>query len=140
RQDMARREVAVAQAGWPADRRTVRLDDPEVVRRDYPDASRLSARIAAQQLGTGPDPRQVAFEAVAEAKPRRVLEVGPGRGELAERIRNELGPEIVAVDQSERMVELTRKRGIGSIVGDVQDLPFPDGVFDVAVAAWMLYH
>ena len=116
------------------------LDDPEVVRRDYADESRLSARIAAQQFGTGPDPRQVAFEAVAEAKPRRVLEVGPGRGKLAERIRNELGPEIVAVDQSERMVELTRKRGIGSIVGDVQDLPFPDGVFDVAVAAWMLYH
>jgi SAM-dependent methyltransferase len=118
----------------------LRLDDPELVRRDYADECRLSARIAAQQSGTGPDPRQVAFEAVAEATPRRVLEVGPGRGELAGRISNELGSEVVAVDQSERMVQLTLARGVEAMVGDVQELPFGDGVFDVAVAAWMLYH
>jgi SAM-dependent methyltransferase len=47
---------------------------------------------------------------------------------------------VVAVDQSERMVELTRARGVEAVVGDVQDLPFNDGVFDCAVAAWMLYH
>jgi ubiquinone/menaquinone biosynthesis C-methylase UbiE len=38
------------------------------------------------------------------------------------------------------MVELTRGRGVEAIVGDVQELPFRDGVFDCAVAAWMLYH
>src|SRR5205823_12585242 len=81
RQYVARREVAVAQAGWPADRRTVRLDDPEVVRRDYADESRLSARIAAQHLGTGPDPRQVAFLPAAGAKPLPAREDGPGRGD-----------------------------------------------------------
>ena len=26
------------------------------------------------------------------------------------------------------------------MLGDVQELPFPDGTFDAAVAAWMLYH
>jgi SAM-dependent methyltransferase len=82
----------------------------------------------------------VAFEAVAECRPRWVLEVGPGRGELAERIQNEVGARVVAVDQSERMVELTRERGVEAVVGDVQDLPFRDSVFDCAVAAWMLYH
>jgi len=38
------------------------------------------------------------------------------------------------------MVELTRKRGIDARLGNVQGLPFEDGEFDCAVAAWMLYH
>src|SRR5439155_23396110 len=58
----------------------------------------------------------------------------------SERIARELGAEVVAVDQSPRMVELTRSRGVEAIVGDVQDLPFPDGAFDCVLAAWMLYH
>jgi SAM-dependent methyltransferase len=117
-----------------------RLDDPELVRQEYADESRFAVRVAAQQASTGPDPRQAALDAVAEVSPRRVLEVGPGRGELAERIVHELGAEITAVDQSARMVELTRARGVEALVGDVQSLPFRDGSFDCAVAAWMLYH
>jgi SAM-dependent methyltransferase len=118
----------------------VRLNDPELVRREYADETGLSARIAAQRSATGPDPRQVALDAVAQCEPRWVLEVGPGRGELAERIQSEVRARVVAVDQSERMVELTRARDVEAFVGDVQDLPFRDGVFDCAVAAWMLYH
>jgi SAM-dependent methyltransferase len=116
------------------------LNDPAAVRREYADDSRLAARQAAQQHGTGPDPRQVAFEAVAEVQPQLVLEVGSGRGELAERMKRELDARIVAIDQSERMVALTEQRGVEAVVGDVQDLPFRDGIFDVVVAAWMLYH
>jgi SAM-dependent methyltransferase len=116
------------------------LNDPALVAREYADEVGLSARIAAQQSAAGPDPRQVALDAVAEAEPRIVLEVGSGRGELAERIQKELGARVAAVDQSERMVEPTQDRGVEAIVGDVQDLPFRDGVFDCAVAAWMLYH
>ena len=116
------------------------LNDPDLVRREYADEAALSARIAAQESATGPDARQIVFEAVAEAFPRRVLDVGPGRGELAERIARELGAQVVAVDQSPRMVELTLARGVEAIVGDVHDLPFHDGVFDCVVAAWMLYH
>jgi ubiquinone/menaquinone biosynthesis C-methylase UbiE len=118
----------------------VRLDDPAVVREEYADESRLATRKAAHRFGEGSDPREVAFAAIAQGNPRRVVEVGPGEGELAERMRDELGCEVVAIDQSERMVELTRKRGIDARVGDVQDLPFEDGEFDCAVAAWMLYH
>jgi len=29
---------------------------------------------------------------------------------------------------------------VNAQVGDVQELPFADGEFDVAIAAWMLYH
>jgi SAM-dependent methyltransferase len=69
-----------------------------------------------------------------------VLEVGGGEGELAERIRDEIGSEVIAIDQSEAMVEVQRSKGIDARVGDVQELPFEDREFDVAVAAWMLYH
>lgn len=116
------------------------MNDPAVVEREYADESRLAARIAIQRGGTGPDPRRVAFEAIAEAEPRLLLEVGPGYGELAGQIQRELGARVVAVDQSERMVELTRERGVEAVVGDVQDLPFRDGIFDCVLAAWMLYH
>jgi ubiquinone/menaquinone biosynthesis C-methylase UbiE len=88
----------------------------------------------------GPDAREVAFAALAEARPRRVLEVGGGEGELAERIVNELRAKLVGIDQSERMVEIQRSKSLDARVGDVQELPFADGEFDAAVAAWMLYH
>jgi SAM-dependent methyltransferase len=118
----------------------VRLDDPELVRSEYADESRFAVRAAAWASATGPDPRELAFEAVAEGAPTSVLEVGPGRGELAARIKEELRPDVVAVDQSERMVALTRARGVDARVGDVQELPFADGTFDCVLAAWMLYH
>jgi SAM-dependent methyltransferase len=35
---------------------------------------------------------------------------------------------------------LARERGVDARIGDVQALPFADGEFDVAIAAWMLYH
>jgi SAM-dependent methyltransferase len=116
------------------------LNDPALVAREYADEAGLSARIAAQRWASGPSPRDVVFEAVRLAEPRRLLEVGPGRGELAERFARELGAEVVGIDQSARMVELTVERGIEAVVGDVCDLPFRDGVFDAVVAAWMLYH
>jgi len=115
-------------------------DDPEYVRSQYQDESGLQARKAIYAEIGGVDARDVAFEAVREAGPERVLEVGCGEGELAERVVTELGVELIALDQSERMAELTRARGVDARVGDVQELPFEDGSFDLAVAAWMLYH
>jgi SAM-dependent methyltransferase len=117
-----------------------RLNDPELVRAEYADEAGLAARMAVQQSATGPDPYTVVFEAVFECAPARVLEVGCGRGGLAARMSRELEAHVVAVDQSERMVELTAARGVEALVGDVQQLPFADGEFDCAIAAWMLYH
>ena len=48
--------------------------------------------------------------------------------------------ELVALDISERMVALTRARGIDVMVGDVQALPFDDASFDCVVAGWVFYH
>jgi SAM-dependent methyltransferase len=119
---------------------TRRLDDPAHVHEQYATEANLAARKAAYATAEGPDAREVLFAAIAEALPRRVLEVGGGEGELAERIVRELGAELVGVDQSERMVEIQRAKGIDARVGDAHDLPFADGEFDVAIAAWMLYH
>ena len=73
----------------------MRLDDPAIVREEYADESRLATRKAAHRSGEGLDPREVAFAAIAQGNPRRVVEVGPGEGELAERMRDELGCDVV---------------------------------------------
>ena len=117
-----------------------KLNDPALVRREYEDESRFSVRQSVWNNATGPDARDIVVEALNEISPSRVLEVGPGKGELARRMARELGADVVAVDQSERMVELTRAGGVEALVGDVQALPFDDDSFDGAVAAWMLYH
>ena len=117
-----------------------RLNDPRLVQEQYADEANLEARRSLYANSTGPDPRELAFEAVAEVSPSRVLEVGGGPGELSERFVRELGCEVVMLDVAPRMVELARVRGVDAIVGDVQELPFPDACFDCAVAAWMLYH
>lgn len=117
-----------------------RPDDPAYVVAQYATEDGLAARKAAYRAASGPDAREVALSAVAERRPADVLEVGCGEGELAERIARDLGARTVAVDQSPRMVELTSARGVDACIADVQQLPFPDGAFDVVLAAWMLYH
>jgi len=118
----------------------VRIDDPAAVAVQYANEANLEARRSLYANAEGPDPRDVAFEAVAEVAPDRVLEVGGGPGELAARIAGELGCEVVMLDVAPRMVELAQGRGVDARVGDVQELPFPDGSFDCTVAAWMLFH
>jgi SAM-dependent methyltransferase len=118
----------------------VKLDDPKLVRAEYADESRFERRASVWRNTTGPDARALTLEAVAEARPRHVLEVGCGPGWASAWIQDELGAEVVALDQSERMVELARERGVEARVGDVTALPFEDASFDTALAAWMLYH
>ena len=114
--------------------------DESLVASQYVTEDSLEARRSIYADVEGPDAKEVAFAAIAEGAPQRVLEVGGGPGELAERIAGELGAEVVMVDSSPRMVELARARGVDARVSDVQELPFADDEFDCAVAAWMLYH
>src|SRR6185312_15819949 len=91
----------------------------------------------------GPDgrtPQDVALSLLAAAAPGRLLEAGCGTSALAARCASELRCEVTALDASPEMVRTTRTHGIDAVTGDVQELPFPDGAFDCAVAAWMLYH
>jgi SAM-dependent methyltransferase len=123
-------------AGW-----SHRLDNQVLVQWEYASEERLRARNAIyRDLLEGPNPEDEIFAAVAEAAPRRVLDIGCGTGETAERLATELGAEVVAADQSGRMVELARERGLDARVADIQALPFLDGEFDCVVAGWVLYH
>ena len=117
-----------------------RIDDPAWVREQYSSEDNLAARRSAYANIEGPDTVELVFAAVAECRPRRVLEVGGGEGELAVRVIRELGAELVGLDQSERMVEIQRSKGIDVSVGNVEQLPFADEEFDTALAVWMLYH
>jgi SAM-dependent methyltransferase len=117
------------------------MDDPVAVREQYATEENLRARQRLWANVEGENARLVLFRILSELQPRTVLEVGGGQGELAERMQSELGAAVTFVDQSERMVELARGRGIADAqVADVQELPFEDGRFDTVVAAWMLYH
>jgi SAM-dependent methyltransferase len=118
----------------------VSLNDPELVRAEYASEQGLEARRSLYDNRVGPDPRELMWEEVVAVAPTRVLEVGHGPGELSERMQGELGCEVVAIDVSERMVELARSRGVDARVGDVQELPFADTEFDLVVAAWVLFH
>jgi SAM-dependent methyltransferase len=118
----------------------LRLDDPGLVAEEYASESGLLARRALYDDREGPDPRDTLWDVIVAAAPQRVLEVGQGPGELSERIQRELGAEVVAIDVSERMVELARARGVDARVADVQELPFADDHFDLVVAAWVLFH
>lgn len=115
-------------------------NDAGYVRAQYETEAGLAARKAVYRDVSGLDACEVAIAAALELSPSSALEVGCGEGELAERLTTSLPGPVVALDQSARMVELTARRGVDARVGDVQELPFPDRCFDVAVAAWMLYH
>jgi SAM-dependent methyltransferase len=116
------------------------FNEPEAVREQYATETNLQARQALWTDSEGTDPKDVLWRTIEEWQPRRVLEVGGGQGELAERMQRELGAEVSFVDISPRMVELARARGVDAQEGDAQQLPFADGAFDTVVAAWMLYH
>ena len=118
----------------------MRLDDPELVAREYATEEGLVARASVYQGIAGPDARDAVVEAIGEVSPARVLEVGCGWGDLALRIARELGAEVVAADLSPRMVELARAQGVNARVADVRSLPFDSGAFDCATANWVLYH
>jgi SAM-dependent methyltransferase len=116
------------------------FNEPQVVREQYATETNLQARQALWVGAEGTDPKEVLWRTIEEWQPRRVLEVGGGQGELSERMQRELGADVSFVDVSPRMVDLAKARGIDAQEGDVQQLPFADGIFDTVVAAWMLYH
>jgi SAM-dependent methyltransferase len=117
----------------------VSQNDPDIVRREYADERGFAARRALWAKRSGLQPPEVALREILAVDPRRVLDAGCGQGEFGAELAA-VGVNVVGLDQSERMVDLARERGIEAIVGDVQALPFADGEFDAVAANFMLYH
>jgi SAM-dependent methyltransferase len=119
-----------------------RINDPDVVRAEYATATGLAGRREAyfSYPTTGRQSLEIALSSLSEIEPHRILEVGCGFGDFALTMRDSLGATIVPVDISPAMVAYTTDKGIAAQQADVQALPFQDGAFDAAVAAWMLYH
>ena len=118
-----------------------RLDNQMLVRWEFASEERLEKRNAIyRQLIDGVNAEELLFQGVEEVAPSRVLEVGCGAGALSMRVQRELGAQVIAIDTSERMVDLTRERGVDARVADVLDLPFESESFDCVAAGWLLYH
>lgn len=69
----------------------------------------------------------------------RVLDAGCGTGAMSRTIL-ELQPDVdlTLVDASEAMLERAGELGSRRMVGDVADLPFEEGSFDVITCAWVI--
>jgi SAM-dependent methyltransferase len=118
----------------------VKLDNPLLVRWEFASEERLAKRNEIfRALIQGENPEDVAVAAVTEARPKRLLDVGCGPGELTQRFVD-AGVLVCAIDVSPRMVELTKARGVDAQVADAESLPFEDDDFDCVFAGWVLYH
>jgi SAM-dependent methyltransferase len=119
----------------------MKLDNPLLVRWEYASEERLVKRNSIfRALIEGDNPEDVAFDAVAESPPKRLLDVGCGPGDVTQRFADELGAHVCAVDISARMVDLAKARGLDAQVADAEHLPFAADDFDCVFAGWVLYH
>lgn len=97
------------------------------------------AQRAVYRDSTGPDARDVLWDEVRRRPPARLLEVGCGEGELAERAAR-AGWDVIATDRSARMVELTAARGVRASRQDARRLAIRDASVDCVVGAWVLHY
>jgi len=75
----------------------------------------------------------------AELSGKDVLNIGSGPGRDAVLIR-QTGKEVVCVDASEAMVELSKQAGFTSILADFNTLPFAENSFDAVWSYTSLLH
>jgi demethylmenaquinone methyltransferase/2-methoxy-6-polyprenyl-1,4-benzoquinol methylase len=115
--------------------------DPESVRAMF---GRIARRydLANHVLSGGADFlwRRRAAKIVANWKPRDVLDLATGSGDLALTIQGRLpDAKIMAADFSPEMIEIARGKGVANpLVADALQLPFPDSSFDCVTVAFGL--
>jgi demethylmenaquinone methyltransferase/2-methoxy-6-polyprenyl-1,4-benzoquinol methylase len=80
----------------------------------------------------------VLAELIASLPPKRTLDVACGTGFLTRHLRGD----VVALDQSERMLSIAREQVPGArlVRGDALELPFADGEFERVFTSYFYCH
>lgn len=98
---------------------------------------------AMMSLGSGRYYRSTALRRQGLGPGMRLLDVGTGTGVIACAAQQQVGPdgEVIAVDPSEGMLEQARTAGVNTTrLGVGEDLPAPDGYFDMLTMGYALRH
>ncbi len=84
--------------------------------------------------------RKCAANMVASWRPRKILDLATGTGDLALAVQKKLpDAEVTGVDFVPEMLELARRKGVReTILADAMNLPFPDASFDCVTIAFGL--
>ena len=99
-------------------------------------------------FGFGEGRHKLTIELAAVAAGERVLDVGCGPGSLALLAKERAGTqgEVCGIDPSAPMIDLAREKAqkagadVRFEVGLIEQIPFPDGHFDVVLSTFMLHH
>jgi demethylmenaquinone methyltransferase/2-methoxy-6-polyprenyl-1,4-benzoquinol methylase/phosphoethanolamine N-methyltransferase len=99
-------------------------------------------------LGKAPAIRKATVKLAHVAPGEKVLDVGCGTGSLAIDAKGKAGPagEVHGIDAAPEMIEVARQKAgrkgvdVGFRVGLIEDIPFPDGQFDVVLNSFVLHH
>jgi SAM-dependent methyltransferase len=95
------------------------------------------------RLRTGGDDEQLAaFARRNDLRGRRVLEIGCGPGRGAAALAERYGARVTALDASPAMLAAAREHtpaSVDLILGRAEQLPFPDGTFEAAVAQFVVH-
>lgn len=79
------------------------------------------------------------FNKFSELVTGKVLDIGSGPGRDGLLLKNK-GLDVICLDASETMIEMSKSRGLESVLGDFMDLPFPDHTFNGIWAYTSLLH
>ena len=84
--------------------------------------------------------RKCAANRVASWRPRKIVDLATGTGDLALAVQKKLpDAEVTGVDFVPEMLELARRKGVReTILADAMKLPFPDASFDCVIIAFGL--
>jgi demethylmenaquinone methyltransferase/2-methoxy-6-polyprenyl-1,4-benzoquinol methylase len=84
--------------------------------------------------------RKCAANMVASWRPRKIVDLATGTGDLALAVQKKLpDAEVTGVDFVPEMLELARRKGVReTILADAMKLPFPDASFDCVIIAFGL--
>jgi SAM-dependent methyltransferase len=102
-----------------------------------PERFRLATRVTRQHLTAAHSLYELLAEALARLDPQRILDIGCGEGALRAALPVRLRSRVVGLDASATMLG-AHPRPV--VQADATALPFAAGVFDVAVAVYVLDH